>query len=365
MRPARDQPRPPSAPQNPFYLISRLAVMVVVVAVITVVYIGGLNPQSSGLMAAAIPTGQSAIGKGVSSSQSYDLFNPADVTAVPIEAVADSETDVTPTPRPAVTYVPAQASLCGEKQGKVIADKIKSKTLAMTLAVDVYVPPCYNKALYTYPTLYLIQGLGYTQGQWVNDGVDTVANRSILKGQLPPFIMVMPANDWQNGAKSRFAYTRNGPNSWEGFIVNELIPYIDKNYSTWGNREGRAIGGISRGGYWSLEIAFLHTDLFSAVGGHSPAITSDFLIGTPDDFNMLDLVRSTDTLKNTRIFLDSGSGDVTQQGVFELATALGAKQLSYVNHFSTGKHDDVYWSSQLDTYLRFYTAAWPVQPKAK
>jgi len=347
---------------SPWYLISRLAVLLILLAVVSLMYLS-VRTRVSDPMAAARATDDAATGDLSINASGYNLVSPAEATFPPPDAVVNSETDATAVP--VIVASPAPASLCGDTEGKVIGDKIKSAVLGMTLAVDVYVPPCYDAAKYTYPTLYLIQGLGYTSGQWTDDGVNLVADRGILSGRLPPFIMIMPANDWRSGSASRFTYSSSGPNSWEGFMVNELIPYIDAHYSTWNNRNGRAIGGISRGGYWALEIAFMHIDLFSAVGGHSPAITSDYLVGTPDNFSMLDLVRSTDSLRNLRIFLDAGLGDVTQTGVYQLAAELGAKKISYVGRVGTGKHDDVYWSKQLDYYLAFYAATWPIAPNKR
>lgn len=344
---------------NLLEFIFRLAVLTLILGLVALVYYA-IRTRNSDPLPAERATEEAASGTDDGGRGSYSLVIPADAT-LPSTIVA-SEGEPIPTIEAAT---PAAATLCGDKVGRVVNDAVKSRTLGVTLPVDVYLPPCYDDKKYTYPTLYLIQGLGYVRGQWADDGVAIVADRAILSGQLPPFIMVMPANDSMSGSASRFVYTSRGDNSWEGFITNELIPMMDSRYSTWGNRDGRAIGGISRGGYWALEIAFTHTNLFTAVGGHSPAITSDYLVGTPDDFSMLDLVRSADTLKSLRIFLDAGLGDVTQTGVYQLASELGAKKLTYVGRIGTGKHDDVYWSSQLGNYLRFYAATWPIQPRSK
>ena len=280
------------------------------------------------------------------------------------DAMATATDAAAPADTPEPTDIPAWLD-CGDEAGALRTDQVKSAVLGLALPVQVYLPPCYDDAQYAYPTLYLIQGLGYTIGQWVNDGAARDADQGILSGRLPPFIMVMPANDWMSGSNSRYSYTSRGKGSWEDFIVNELVPAMDVRYSTWDNRAGRAIGGISRGGYWSLEIAFTHTDLFSAAGGHSPAITPDYLVGTPDDFTMLDLVRSTRTLKSLRIFLDAGTDDVTQTGVYQLAAELGARQIPYTGRIGSGRHDDAYWSAQMTEYLAFYTLNWPQQPRGR
>jgi len=50
------------------------------------------------------------------------------------------------------------------------------------------------------------------------------------------------------------------------------MPFIESTIPHRWTAEGRAIGGMSRGAVWSLEIAFRNPARFAAVGGHSAAL---------------------------------------------------------------------------------------------
>ena len=255
--------------------------------------------------------------------------------------------------------IEATPVICDNPVGQLLTDTMQSKVLGQSLPVNIYLPPCYDATKFSYPSLYLIQGSGYEMGEWVADGVTRIADIQMSLGILPPFIIVMPASDLRSGNGSRYLYSTGGKGSWEDFMVNELIPMVDGKYSTWKVRDGRAIGGISRGGYWSLQIGFTHPDMFGAVGGHSPSITPDKLIGTPANFSMLSLAKSISDVNTLRIFLDAGDSDWAQSGVDRLSSDLDTKHISYTSSSGDGGHEDTYWASRIDDYLAFYSADWP------
>ncbi|HEY3340825.1 MAG TPA: alpha/beta hydrolase-fold protein [Anaerolineae bacterium] len=257
------------------------------------------------------------------------------------------------------------ADPCSNPEGQLLTDTIASKVLGLSLPVNVYLPPCYDGSRYTYPALYLIQGSAYNLGEWVIDGVPQVAGRQMSQGVLPPFIIVMPGSDLNASNGGKYLYSTGGKGSWDDFMVNELAPMIQTKYGAWTTREGRAIGGISRGGYWSLEIGFAHLDFYSAIGGHSPSITPDQLIGVPANFSMLSFVKSMDALKTARIFLDAGATDWAQAGVNRLSGDLDARGITYTVSSGDGGHADAYWSSRIPDYLAFYSANWPKEPTAR
>jgi len=256
-------------------------------------------------------------------------------------------------------------AVCATPVGQLITDTLNSAVLGQELTVQVYLPPCYDGTRYEYPTLYLLQGSGYEVGEWVDDGLTRIANLQMSLSILSPFIVVMPANDLNASEGSKYLDTSGGQGSWEDFIVNELVPTIDQKYSTWKDRAGRAIGGISRGGYWSLEIAFSNPDLFATVGGHSPAIAASYLVGVNDDFSMLSLAKSVDAVKTLRIYLDAGDNDETLYGMQQLAGELAAQHVTYTASVGAGIHDDQYWSDRVSDYLAFYSSFWPAVARAK
>ena len=61
--------------------------------------------------------------------------------------------------------------------------------------------------------------------------------------------------DWVNGG-------RHGPPEWERFHIGELIPFVDARLRTRARRAGRAIAGLSQGGFCAMSYAARHPDRF-------------------------------------------------------------------------------------------------------
>ncbi len=247
---------------------------------------------------------------------------------------------------------------CPVPTGTLVTETIDSQVTPLPITVHVYLPPCYNAQEYEYPTLYLIHGTAYEQGGFIKNGLPRLAELQMGVGTLPPFIIVMPGADMHAGDASKYSWTNWGKGSYDDFFVNELMPFIDSKYSTWKNREGRAIGGISRGGYWAVEIGFAHPDLFSAVGGHSPS-TGTMLVNMPAGFTMIQTARSIDDLRTLRIWLDAGDGDWARVDAKMLSAELNENGVSNTLTIGQGIHEDAYWNSRFNDYLNFYAQGWP------
>ncbi len=318
-------------------------------------------PNASVVQASVLHSTQNTLAKPTAKPQQWVQATP---TAV---ALQTNQAEPTPFPTTAVQapltqdvltkadFVPTP-SACTKPTGQLITDTVDSKVLQASLPVHVYLPPCYKKEN-AYPVLYLIQGSNHEFGGWVEFGVPRIADMQMSLGMLPPFIIVMPASG-QRAPRDMYADSLSGQGSWEDFFVHELMPKIEKTYSVWRSREGRAIGGISRGGYWSIQIAFAHPDLFSVLGGHSPSIT-DKLIGVPANFSMLSWAASPDELRSMRIWLDAGSRDWAQRDIKKLSGDLDNVKIGYQMSVGDGAHEDDYWTSRIAEYLAFYASTWP------
>lgn len=247
---------------------------------------------------------------------------------------------------------------CPVPTGTLVTETVDSQITPLPITVHVYLPPCYNAQEYEYPTLYLIHGTAYEQGGFIKNGLPRLAELQMGVGTLPPFIIVMPGADMHAGDASKYSWTNWGKGSYDDFFVNELMPFIDSKYSTWKNREGRAIGGISRGGYWAVEIGFAHPDLFSAVGGHSPS-TGTMLVNMPAGFTMIQTAKSIDDLRTLRIWLDAGDGDWARIDAKMLSAELNENGVSNTLTIGQGIHEDAYWNSRFNDYLDFYAQGWP------
>jgi len=214
----------------------------------------------------------------------------------------------------------------------------------------VYLPPCSELSDRRYPTIYLLHGSDNDETHWERLGVFQEMDQGLAEGRLAPAIIVLP-----DGDPDLFINTSGGPNSFEGQIVQELVPIVDQLFKTDPRPQMRAIGGVSRGGVWSLEIGFLNPELFNVVAGHSACLNVNEAPPAYDPLKLTDRA----SLKSQRIWLDAGDEDYCQPGAEALHTALDASEVAHEYHVWPGIHDDSLWAEHLPTYLEFYALSWP------
>lgn len=168
---------------------------------------------------------------------------------------------------------PGQLQLLGQRQVTARAVDLTFSTPALTqpTTVRVLLPEGYDPAASTrYPVLYLLHGGAANYTSWTNQGGTAEALTAGL-----PLITVMPDagrsawyTDWYNNGAG-------GPPMWEKFHINQLIPWIDANFPTVGTRAGRAIAGLSSGGFGAMSYASRHPDLFVAAAAFSGAVDTN------------------------------------------------------------------------------------------
>lgn len=258
---------------------------------------------------------------------------------------------ITNTPEPTKTSTPTPSPTPCVVPGGIVTGSYASQVAGGSRNYRIYRPPCYGEDGRTYPTLYILHGNASNDSHWDGLGLDEAAAEAIRSGVIPPLLIVMP----DGGAIAN--NTSGGPYSFEGVILNDLIPFIESNYCAWPEAAGRAIGGLSRGGYWALEIAFRHPERFSSVGGHSPALMDSF---AGADLNPPSTVLSAD-LGNLRIYLDMGDGDYLLQPVLQMHESMAAAAIPHTWLLNSGRHEDSYWMAHLNEYLAWYTQLWPME----
>jgi len=274
------------------------------------------------------------------------------VTATPsLTPVLTPTPTLTPTPEVTATPEPTAsptAVSCPETEGQIIVfPEFASEIAGRNMPYRVYVPPCYFQLQRRYPVLYLLHGAGQDDTQWEDLGLPGVLDRGLQLGQYPPMIVVMP---YGAGLLPDSSFPPDP--SLETYLLEELMPRIEQDFCTWEDRAYRAIGGNSRGGFWALSIAFRHPELFSKVGGHSPALDTD---NTPAEFNPLDLALSAPFLDTLHIYLDNGAEDPVRPEVERLSNRLVQRQVAHDYVIDPlGTHSDAYWTAHLPDYLEFY-----------
>lgn len=262
----------------------------------------------------------------------------------------DTETPIPPTASPSPTPF-----VCGEKTGQVVSDTFDSKVARVKVNYRVYLPPCYWQTNRRYPYIILLHGSDADEKQWTDHmKADKALEDGMLSGKLPPMLLVMP----DGGDLANTNYFKDGA-SFESLILTELMPLVETNFCTWNDRQGRAIGGISRGGFWAFEITFRHPDLFGAVGGHSPFFDKN---NAPSDYNPLDLAKNTKFPAGLqpRIWIDAGKDDYARPNIEVFQRSLVARNIDpgYTMN-PVGQHNEKYWASHVPEYMGFYGQTWP------
>lgn len=239
---------------------------------------------------------------------------------------------------------------CTESTGSLEDRTYHSAILNETMPYSIYTPSCYQTSGRQYPVVYLMHGSDAVDSHyWVRLGLIEALDQGTAAGIIPPMIVVLPFGGWVAN-QNQF-----GAVSWANVFLNELMPDVETHFRVDARREMRAIGGISRGGFWAFNIAFLHPDLFSILGGHSPFFHPSHWAGA----NPLNLVQSVPGIERLRIWMDHGKYDYAAPNIKIMETRLIARDLSHVYlEYPEGSHEGAYWASHVMDYLIFYGAAW-------
>jgi len=178
----------------------------------------------------------------------------------------------------------------GIPQGKIDTVVYSSRTVGTKRRTIIYTPPGFSKNK-KYPVLYLLHGIGGDETEWLKGGQPlAILNNLYDKKKIEPMIIVMPngramkddraVGDIFDSVKVQAFAT------FERDLLNDLIPFIEKTYPVYPNRENRAIAGLSMGGGQSLNFGLGNLDKFAWVGGFSSAPNTkspELLVPNPSD----------------------------------------------------------------------------------
>jgi putative tributyrin esterase len=239
------------------------------------------------------------------------------------------------------------------------------------VSFNLILPPDYARNDLRFPVLYLLHGYTGNYTDWVK--------RTGIVGYARAYeeIIVMPdaANGWyvNNYADPRMR--------WEDYMIDDLIPYVDSHYRTVASRGGRAIAGLSMGGYGALYLGLKYHDLFSAVASLSGVVASAELarrdpavwkmIGEKmpkmkktllDDFGPLSnparkgedpfrLIRTLTPEKRPALFLAIGESDPFLQENRKFVALLSSLKIPYHYHEVPGGHEWKVWNEEIQPAL--------------
>src|ERR1051325_427643 len=167
----------------------------------------------------------------------------------------------------AAVFVMSVASFA---QSRIDCSAMNSRILKRVVHYCVYLPSGYDAAQKGYPVLYFLHGLGDNERTLFNSGGWTLLDDLRSQHKMGDFLIVAP-----EGRRSFYINSADGTVRYSDFFLQEFMPLIEHKYSIRPGRQGRAISGISMGGYGALRFAFSRPDLFSAVSAQSAALMTE------------------------------------------------------------------------------------------
>ena len=263
-------------------------------------------------------------------------FQPGDGMRTP-----EATSTATPVPLPTATTTIAPPT-CWDQGGQVVHAVFQTSVVVAEMPFTLYLPPCYgeDEDIRTYPLLVLLHGQTYDETQWLDVGVAEAMDDLIRTGAIKPFVVAMPYES------DDYAVV------FERVLLDEWIPYLQQEYSLCDGRKCLGVGGISRGGGWAVTIAFRNPERFASLGLHSVPVWEGHL----------SIVRRSvghggvDVLP--RIYVDIGNDDYWRNRAMDLVYEFDRLGVGYELFINEGGHDNDYWHSQVEAYLRWYAAGW-------
>jgi putative tributyrin esterase len=249
---------------------------------------------------------------------------------------------------------PAAASSQARGASPVVRDgSFKSVALKREAKYRIYLPHAYSASTRRFPVLYLLHGLYGDYRNW-----DTMTHLArYMAGR--DCIVVMPdaGNSWYANSISQPA------DRFEDFIAKDLVVEIDHRYRTVRERQGRAVAGLSMGGYGAIKFALKYPEEYVFAGSLSGALDAardlanqvaeyhDQLIkvlGKGDnpvrgENDVFALLKKTDPAQVPYLYLACGSADRFLKINREFVSELSARKIAYEYHETPGGHDWQYW----------------------
>ena len=279
-------------------------------------------------------------------------------------------------------------------QSRIDCNALNSRILKQTVHYCVYLPSGYDAGAsrnppQRYPVLYFLHGLGDNEQTLFNSGGWTLLDDLRNQHKLGDFLIVAP-----EGRRSFYINSADSSVRYSDFFLQEFMPHIERAYRILPGRAGRAISGISMGGYGALRFAFAHPELFSAVSAQSAALITESpqalnmasqsgaplaavlasVFGRPisvehwNDNNIFLLAKKNAVaLKKLALYFNCGQDDNYgfEKGAAALHAELEKENVVHEYHAYAGDHSLTYFLSHFTEVMEFHSQAFGLTPKEK
>lgn len=239
---------------------------------------------------------------------------------------------------------------------------IYSQSMRKSYKCVVIKPDSYKKSRASFPTVYLLHGLGGDYSNWVQKVRELTKHADTYQ-----LLIVCP-----DGAYNSWYWDSPVDTSlkFETYIAKEVPAFIEGKYRTIKDRKSRAITGLSMGGHGAMFLGFRHADYFGACGSMSGALAIEFITDKRYGMDKLlgDTVNHKKRYRDYSIFsqmeqypkdslaviMDCGVDDF----IIEMSRLAHQRMLAlkiphdYIER--PGKHDWDHWATAVEYQLLFF-----------
>jgi alpha-L-rhamnosidase len=217
----------------------------------------------------------------------------------------------------------------------------------------VYTPPGYDASRKRYPTLYLQHGAGESERAWSAQGrANFILDNLIASKRAVPMLVVMD-NGYADLPNAGAAAGGRDANAFSRVVLEDLIPFMDREFRTLADADHRAIAGLSMGGGQALNLGLQHLDTFRWIGIFSGAIRNFSTARGP----LADARAANRTIR--LLWIGCGTGD----GLFPMSEqAHKALDLVGIRHqwfTGPGSHEWQVWRKHLHAFAPLLFRAAP------
>ena len=236
------------------------------------------------------------------------------------------------------------------RHGNIDTVYYQSKTVGTTRRALIYTPPGFSRRK-KYPVLYLLHGIGGDEYAWQKNGhAQIILDNLYAENKIKPMIVVMP-----NGRAmkdDRPVGNIFAPDKIKAFarfekdLLNDLIPFIQKKYRVYTDREHRALAGLSMGGGQSLNFGLTNLDQFAWIGAFSPAPNTkspEALIPDPGKVEK----------EVNLLWISYGASDHLMPFGQRVHDYLVAHNVPHIFYVEPGIHDFKVWKNDLYLFSQF------------
>ena len=239
-----------------------------------------------------------------------------------------------------------------EQRGTISHPWYDSEILGINRRLTVYTPYGYEKNTKTkYPVLYLLHGAGGDEEAWSSMGrTAQILDNLIAKGLAKPMIVVMPNGNPNQQAAQTFGlptteYDWRDPanrNLYVKSLVEEIVPFIEKNYRTVAKKSHRAIAGLSMGGGHTIAASGMYPNVFDYICPLSMGANKSEELSTQ--------LQGIKKAGYKLYWLACGNTDFLFEQANQLDEALTENGLEHTYYVSEGGHVWANWRLYLNTF---------------